>query len=427
MRVILNSKNISSCKDRKVTAPPSKSAAHRLLIASALAKSGSEISCLGTSDDIEMTANCLNEMGADIRKDEKKGVFYVDPIKLSCKEKAYLDVGESGSTLRFLIPVLGALGLEAEIKMRGRLPERPLEPLKSLLESKGMEIKKISDDVLCVKGKIQSGIYKIDGGVSSQFISGLLFALPLLEGESEIRIEGKRESKPYIDMTLQALELFGVRTVQADAGYIIESSYGKGGKHKVEGDYSGAAFMLCLGALLEEGITVAGLDKDSKQGDKEILRVLKDFGASVEYSGEEIKVKKAPMKGIKIDSGDIPDLVPIMSVVAAAAEGESLIYNAGRLRIKESDRLKATADILKTLGVEIYEGEDSLRIVGGKHLRGGACDGYGDHRMVMSAAVASFAASGEVSIYGAEAISKSYPLFFEDLEKMGISVIKEDV
>jgi len=424
MTVTVNSKNRIN-EPITISAPPSKSIAHRLLILASLSDNPTQIICRGTSDDIERTTECVNSMGADIKRGNDPDVISVKPISKPYRSSCTMDAGESGSTLRFLIPVLGALGISAKIKMHGRLPERPLEPLKSELIRHGMAIERTESDILSVSGKLSPGVYTIDGGVSSQFISGLLFALPMI-GNSEINITGRIESLPYIEMTTDALSGFGNTPINTGHGFIIDKTgFTSPGTQHVEGDWSGAAFMLCAGALSEAGIEVTGLNHNSRQGDMKVIELLRRFGAQISQTEAGYSVKKGTLKAIDIDAGDIPDLIPILSVIAAAAEGKTCVYNAARLRIKESDRLAAVSSMLSALGADIEESDDTLIINGGKKLHGGKVNGYADHRIVMSAAAASILTDEDVTITDPNAISKSYPDFWNDFSKCGIEIHKE--
>ena len=374
-----------------IAAIPSKSAAHRLYICAALADSSTEISCQSTSRDIEATKACLAAM--------KNG-------------ERLLPCGESGSTLRFLLPVVAALGLEVDFLMEGRLPDRPLAPLDAQLEAHGVTLSRPRHELLHVSGKLQPGDYVLPGDVSSQYISGLLFALPLLEGTSTLTVTGKVESAPYIAMTLDALSQFGVRPKLENNVYTISPTpYVSPGTASVEGDWSNAAFWLCAGAV-SGPVTVTGLDPDSLQGDKEVFEILRRFGAKTEQNGTSFTVSPGTLHAIDIDAAAVPDLVPVLSVVAAAAEGTTRIYNAGRLRIKESDRIKTVRAMLQNLGAEVEETADGLIIHGGKALTVGAVDSANDHRIAMSAAIA--ATLCDVTVLGAEAVAKSYPKFWED-------------
>lgn len=397
-----------------VRAPSSKSQAHRLLICAALGKGETSVYCGEVSKDIAATANCLNSLCADITETDA-GFFRVS-AKTESSEPALLPCGESGSTLRFLIPVCGALGKSVIFKMEGRLPERPLAPFDSLLRGHGMSIEKKSDE-LHVSGKLQSGVFEIAGDISSQFISGLLFALPLLDGDSTIRITGKTESQAYITMTENAIEKAGIRFEKRGNEYTVfgSQSYKLPDGSSAEGDYSNGAFFLCMGALSDKGITVRNLPDNSLQGDKKIADILKCFGAEISVGKNEITAKKSRLHGIEIDASEIPDLVPVLSVLACAAKGETKIYNAARLRIKESDRLRATAELITNLGGEVEELPDGL-IVRGGGLRGGKIDSFNDHRIAMSAAVAACICTESVTICNPECTQKSFPLFWESFQ-----------
>ena len=410
----------------QISAIASKSAAHRLMICAALAKGPTEIVCSTTSKDMEATRACLAAM----------------------QDGGVLPCGESGSTLRFLLPVAAALGLDVTFSMEGRLPQRPLAPLDQQLTDHGVTLSRPQPHLLQVSGQLQPGDYVLPGNVSSQYISGLLFALPLLDGPSTLTVTAKIESRPYIAMTLDALEKFGVRiatqrrprvwppyaprndkqtsdviakAATAACGdpsslmfHIQPRKYVSPGAVTVEGDWSNAAFWLCAGALAGP-VTVTGLDRDSLQGDKEILNILRRFGAHVEEMDGKITVSNHKLQAIDIDAAEIPDLVPVLSVVAAAAMGTTRIYNAQRLRLKESDRIRTVCAMINGLGGAAEETDDGLLIHGGG-LTGGTVDSCNDHRIAMAAAVASVLCP--VTVLGAEAVEKSYPQFWEDLRRM---------
>ncbi|SHH93840.1 3-phosphoshikimate 1-carboxyvinyltransferase [Sporobacter termitidis DSM 10068] len=402
-----------------VGAIASKSMAHRLLICAALASAPSSVVCAETSADIDATAGCLTALGARI--DFDGGVFRVVPIPRPVAGERTLAVGESGSTLRFMLPVACALGADASLTMAGRLPSRPLSPLYEELISHGCAISAPGYNPLRTSGQLTGGKYTIPGNISSQFISGLMFALPLLHGESRIKILGDIESKPYIDMTLAALKEFGVTVKPGRQMYGIAGNqqYASGRTVTVEGDWSNAAFWLCAGAVGSGEITVTGLSTDSLQGDKGVVDILERFGARVRRGGGSVTVSRGALKGIDIDAGDTPDLVPALAAVAAAAEGTTVFRNAGRLRIKESDRLKTVTETLAALGADIAETEDGLVVRGKPRLGGGTVSAHGDHRIAMAAAVVSSVCAGPVTIAGAEAVNKSYPGFFSDFTILG--------
>lgn len=401
-----------------VVIPASKSQAHRLLICAALGERETVIECGGTSADIEATARCLAALGAGISRDEA-GRFHVKPVRSVPDGICELRCGESGSTLRFLLPAAGALGARAVFRMEGRLPERPLSPLDEVLTEHGMTIRQDGANLFC-EGSLTPGRYEIGGGVSSQYISGLLMALPRLDGDSRLEVTGKLESAGYVAMTEAALRLAGIRFDRTG-----QSSFIPGGQRcslpetcRVEGDWSNAAFFLCMGALSHEGVTVYGLDPASPQGDRAVLDILRRFGACVSENGGAVKVKRAPMRGIEIDAAPIPDLIPVLSVVAAAAGGETHIINAGRLRLKESDRLKSTARLLRDLGGSVEELESGLIINGGRTLAGGTAETFRDHRIAMSAAVAACICAGSVTVTDSGCVAKSYPRFWDDLGQL---------
>lgn len=402
-----------------VTIPCSKSQAHRMLICAALSDVPSCLCLSATNDDIAATVRCLRALGAEI--DEQDGTLHIRPLSGSMTS-AQLDVGESGSTLRFLLPVLGALGVSAEVRMHGRLPERPLSPLQELLQAHGMTLRRCGD-VLHMSGQLTAGDYTLPGSVSSQFVSGLLFALPLLSGESTLTVTGELQSTRYVAMTEHALRAAGITVQKTGQNYHIRGNqaYHTPAVQTVEGDWSNAAFFLCMGALSKTGVTVHGLAQDSLQADRAILELLTRFGAEVRVDGTSVTVQRGTLRGITVDAGPIPDLIPTVSVLAALAEGETHIENAARLRLKESDRLATTAALIRALGGQVREGPDTLTITGVPMLQGGTADAAGDHRIAMSAAVAACGCAGTVIVTGSECVAKSYPAFWDDF-----SSLKED-
>lgn len=357
--------------------------------------------CNSSSKDIEATKNCLRAMLAGERE---------------------MHPGESGSTLRFLLPVMGALGHTADFYGEGRLPERPLSPLYEELIAHGCSISPIGSIPLTIEGQLQPGTFTIAGDVSSQYISGLLFALPLLDGDSRIVITGRFESKAYVDMTLKVLRDFGIEVSEEDYGFFIRGNqnYRSPESYKVEGDWSNGCFWLVAGAFVQGGIKVTGLDMNSLQGDREIVRLLREFGATVEIHDDGIVVAPGKLNGIVIDASQIPDMVPILAVLAAVAEGDTVIRNAGRLRIKESDRLATVTQVMTTLGADIDEKPDGLVIHGVSKLAGREVSSHNDHRIAMMAAIASLVSEGKVKIKGKEAVAKSYPEFFRDMAMLGL-------
>ena len=393
----------------RVHIPASKSQAHRLLICAALGEETCEIVCDGISADIAATAKCLNALGAKVERTETG--FRISPIQKVPEGCCELLCGESGSTLRFLLPVVGALGAQAAFHREGRLPQRPLAPLDGVLTAHGMTLSEEGDLLLC-SGQLQAGDYEIAGNVSSQYISGLLMALPRLTGESTLTVTGPLESAAYIAMTEDALRLSGVEFSKNGVSYAIP-----GGQRfrlplctAVEGDWSNAAFFLCMGALAKGGVRVEGLNLKSSQGDRGVLDVLRAFGAEVSEEGNTVTVRRGTLHGVMIDASPIP----VLSVVASVAAGETRVENAYRLRLKESDRLQSTANLLRALGGRVEEKEDGLVITGVPTLHGGSAETQNDHRLAMSAAVAACAATGEVTVDNDACVAKSYPRFWED-------------
>ena len=396
--------------------PASKSQAHRMLICAALSREPSRLILDGFSADIEATMQCLEALGA--RCEETANGLSVTPVGV-CPAQARLDVGESGSTLRFLLPVLGALGVQAEIRMHGRLPERPLSPLWEVLEAHGMRLQQ-DGTILHTDGQLIAGDYSLPGNVSSQFISGLLFALPLLGGNSTLTVTGALQSARYVSMTEQALAEAGILTKKDGPVWQIGGGqrYASPAVQTVEGDWSNAAFFLCMGALSATGVTVTGLNSTSLQADRAITEILVRFGAELAVSEDAVTVRRGVLHGITLDAGPIPDLVPVVSCLAALCDGETRVENAARLRLKESDRLQTTAALLSALGGSVRELPDGLIISGRGRLSGGTADACGDHRIAMSAAMAACGCEGPVTVSGSECVAKSYPAFWEDFASL---------
>ena len=410
-----------------IKAIPSKAFAHRLLIAAALADKPGLLHIGKLSEDIRATIRCIEAMGAVVSSEEDRLTIF--PIPETRRPGLTLDCGESGSTARFLLPLAAHLFDSFEMTGRGKLPGRPFYPVCRALSDAGYEF---DGDALPLsgRGKIQPGDFFIEGNISSQFISGLLFTLPLLDADSRIHITTSLESVAYIDMTIEVLRLFGIKTEKTESGFTVPGGqqYSSPGPLTVEGDWSNAAFFLCMGAL-SGPVSVTGLQPASTQGDKEIVGILKLFGADVsglkDSRQAELIYRYTARQGvsaqenINIDASQIPDLVPALAVVASVSPGQTRIYNAGRLRLKESDRIQSTFDMLTALGADIRACGDELILTGRKQLQGGLVDGANDHRIVMAAATAASVCKNPVTIRGAEATGKSYPGFFEDYQSIG--------
>ena len=401
----------------QVSAPASKSIAHRMIICAALSGEKCEIKCNGISNDIAATMKCLKALGADFSENEN--LLTVIPIGDGSSGLAQMDCGESGSTLRFLLPVTAALGRQAVFYPKGRLATRPLDDLSSQLQHHGALITARASEILC-RGKIASGTYTLPGNVSSQYTSGLLFALPLLKGDSRLNITGKRESSAYITMTEEALKMSGIVLEKDGDGYNIPGNqvYNMPTAGAIEGDWSNAAFFLCMGAFSPKGITVSGLNLDSTQGDRQILQILRDFGAEVAIRENGVFVRKNDARPLTISAEEIPDLVPVLGALLAGAEGRSVITNAQRLRLKESDRLESTAAMINSLGGTAKETEDGLIIDGRGSLLGGIVDSYNDHRIAMAAAAVACICKNKITVTDAECTDKSYPAFWDRFNEL---------
>lgn len=403
----------------EVTIPSSKSDVHRILIAAALSTTPSKVVIRGISKDIEATINCLCQLGSRIRKVDDV-TWEVIPIWDNKQKHASLHCGECGATLRFILPVAGALLKKIEMTGEGRLPDRPITELITQMKANGCSFSTESLPFE-VTGGLKSGKYILPGNVSSQYITGLMYALPLLSGDSEIRLKSPLESKGYVDMTVKTLADFGVRIEEKEFGYYVkgDQSFISPGVIEAEGDWSNAAFFLALGAI-QGPVTCLGLPKNTQQGDAAIVEVLERFGADIDRTNG-FTVRKKELQGIDIDASTIPDLVPVLAVVASVSKGETRIYNAERLRIKESNRLETVQEGLSRLGVQIEETQDGLLIQGGETDKREAMQisGYGDHRIVMAMSVAAIALKKDVVIEGTEAVEKSYPTFFEAWEQIG--------
>lgn len=400
----------------EVDIPSSKSASHRAIICAALAKGTSRITGVSMSNDIAATVEAMKLLGADIK--EEDGDFIVTGIT-EPPHHADIDCGESGSTLRFLVPLAAALGVSCTFNGHGRLIERPLSAITDLLGAHGVSCTYTSNVnlPLNIEGKMPSGIYKIGGNVSSQYITGLLFALTYIGAESEIVITSSLESSGYVDMTVTTLREFGADIERTENGYAVHSAKLTARDMRVEGDWSQAAFYLAAAALGGD-VKIHGLNKNSVQGDMACLDIFRKIGAQIEWEKDVLHAKSGTLSPVTIDASQIPDIIPPIAVVLGQCDGQSVIQNAYRLRIKESDRLSAIARGLVMNGVSVIETRDSLVIDGGS-LSGGAIDGFNDHRIVMAFSIAASFANSDSTITCAEAVNKSYPRFFDDFSAIG--------
>ncbi len=397
----------------EVNIPPSKSAAHRALICAALSGGTSRITPYCTSKDIKATVSCLRALGMNIAEDENGYTLLSGNIT----KGETLNFNESGSTARFLLPIAAALGADITGIGEGRLPNRPMDTLTKLFREHGVEVS--SDNLpLTLKGKMTGGDFYLPGNISSQYISGLLLAAPLINEEVNIIPTTALESVGYIDMTVSAMKKYGVNVEETEKGWrVLKNSNYTAQSTRIEGDWSQAAFFMSAAAIGGD-IKISGLDFASLQGDMAALDVFAAFGANISITDNVLHIKRGELRGIEVNAKDIPDMVPAIAVTAAFALGKTVIHSAERLRIKESDRIKTTISILNAMGIETIEREDGMIIYGGKP-KGAAINGANDHRIVMAAAVGAAFAEGESLITGYEAINKSYPEFFEDFKKIG--------
>ena len=378
-----------------IHAIPSKSQAHRILICAAFADKPTTILCSQTNDDIEATADCLRSLGAHISRTADG--YAVSPI-VTIPNQATLNCRESGSTLRFFLPIAGALGIDTTFEMHGRLPNRPLSPLWEEMERMGCRLTRPTGNTIRCQGKLNPGTYRINGSVSSQYITGLLFAATLMHGITQIEINGTLESKPYVRMTQEALLLFGIES----DNYLIDGSASliSPGRFAVEGDWSNGAFFLAA-QITGSPVLVKGLTNESVQGDSVCAQIM----------------NKLQQEQLIIDSMDIPDLVPILAIVAAANKG-AIFENIARLRLKESDRIESTLDMLHALGAEAWSEQNTMHVHPAL-FHGCTIDSMNDHRIAMSAAIAATIASGPVKIIGADCVKKSYPSFWDEFRRLG--------
>lgn len=414
-----------------VLVPPSKSMSHRAVLCAALANGTSHIDNIVLSDDIEATLRVCSQLGVHYVVDESKEYAERKCITITgtgilTAPEAPLDCSESGSTARFIIPIACLTGGSATITGHGRLMQRPFGLYKDLLSSKGV-VCQTKDGMLpmTVSGLLKPGTFRMRGDVSSQFITGLLYALPLLDGDSTIEIDGPLESEPYVLMTISSLRDFGVKIkFQKNSNTFHISGNQQYVAHDVtvEGDWSQAAFWAVAGAI-SGGTEISGLSAVSLQGDKVIVDVLRTMGANLSFEQNTLKVNESMLLSTTVDVSQCPDLVPAIAVACALADGVSRIENAARLRIKESDRLSAVSEQLGKLGAHITEEADALQIVGVKSFHSAKTSGCSDHRIVMALAIASSAATGNIEIDGCEAVAKSYPGFWVDFVKMGGSIL----
>lgn len=403
-----------------VSAPPSKSLSHRIMIAAALSHGQSIIEGIKESVDIRATKTCLETLGADIAFSESQMTIHGMGRPRTLKDTTMF-CEESGSTLRFMIPITALTGQFACFEGKGKLKTRPIDPYFDVFDQSKIEYTYDGGLPLKIKGVLQPGDYSLPGHISSQFVTGLLMALPLLDEDSTIKMTTKLESRDYVDLTIDVMEMFGVH-VENDNYELFKIKGAQAYEARsirVEGDYSQMAFWAVAGILGSKPIRIENTCEKTRQGDSKIFEILEDMGGHIERKANSIIVHPSQTKNIKINVSEIPDLVPILAVLGSLSEGTMHIYGGERVRLKESDRLKAIASELNKIGGQVEETPDGLYVNGVESLKEGHVDGWNDHRIVMAMAIAATRCSGKLSIDGWEAINKSYPEFFKDYQNLG--------
>lgn len=411
-----------------VIVPSSKSLCHRFIIAASLSKQESIISNILFSEDIKATCEAMKCFGACIKSISNNSLIIKNSDRFD-QNKNIINCGESGSTLRFLIPVFLLNKKKVVFKGEGKLIERPLTPYYKIFNLQNINWKNNNGKLpLSIEGELKPDVFNIQGNISSQFITGLMFTLPLLNNDSRINIIGELESRGYVDLTINALDKFGVKIINNNYKefYIEGNQSYKGCQCMVEGDFSQSAFWIVAG-LLGENIICNNLNSLSHQGDKAIIEIIKKMDGNITFGDNSLKIIPSKTKGTTINASQCPDLVPILAVLGALSEGETIITNAERLRIKESDRLKAITTELKKLGANIRETKDGLFIQGKRELDGGIVDSWNDHRIAMALAIASIRCKDSLIIKNSEVVKKSYPHFWDDFKKLGGCFVEWDI
>ena len=413
-------------KDSVIKIPTSKSLSHRALLSASLHSGTSVIEDLVQNKDTEATIRVLKSLGAEIETNGNittvKGISSLSNVK-----DEILDCNESGSTLRFMIPLLGLMDKEVKLTGHGKLMDRPQDVYEKIFKSQNLKFEK-EESILKIQGPLHGGDFEIAGNISSQFITGLLFALPLLKEDSNLHILPPYESKSYVKMSEDILNKAGIQIIDNGNDIYIPGNQTYKEMHiKIDGDDSQAAFFACLSQTKKEKIVLEGMSKDSKQGDHAIVQILESFGAKVIEEEDKTTFIPSQLKGNEVDLADCPDLGPVLFALASITEGTTVFKNASRLRIKESDRIACMEEELKKLGCNITSTFDKVEVTGISKIKENVTlQGHNDHRIVMALSILLASSYAGGTITGAEAIAKSYPTFFEDLEKCGVEVMKHD-
>ncbi len=406
----------------RVQAPRSKAYTHRALFASLLSLGQTTIQKPLVSDDTMRTLDAIREMGARVR--ESRDVIVSRGVGVPLPPNVPLDCGESGATLRLLTAISSASMGKTVLIAGNSLAKRPIQPLLDALEIIGASTRldRAEDHLrVTVQGPLKGGATSIDAGISSQFISGLLMAAPLARDEVRITLEGQIESRPYVEMTLAIMKQHGILLEETKDSFRIPAPQEyRPITHRVPGDFSSAAFLIAAGGTAGDNITISGLDRDSTvEPDSVVLELFPQIGIDVKEIGGDLLVTKGQLEHFAFDASDNPDLVPVLEVLAAQAKGRSEIRGVRRLRYKESNRLETVPEELTKMGAKVFVKEDKVVIDGSEKLVGERLSSHHDHRVAMACATAALAANGQSVIEDAEVVSKSYPAFFNDLERLG--------
>jgi 3-phosphoshikimate 1-carboxyvinyltransferase len=412
----------------KIAAPGSKPYTHRALLASLLSKGETTILVPSKCDDTQRTLKGIQALGADVVVEYDR-ILSQGIGEISPRLNTNIHCGDSGTTLRLLTAVAATSSTWIRLNASPSLARRPMAPLLESLSELGASTS-IGEDSqgseIRVKGPLKGGETWIKGNVSSQFISGLLFAAPLAKSDVTIHVIDRLQSRPYVELSLEILRRHGIRTERSNDGYFVPSlqEY-RPASHRVPGDFSSASFLLAGAGIAGDEVTITGVNGYDYEPDKAIVKLLCEIGAEPKSNGDALTVKRTELRPFKFDASDNPDLVPPLQVIASFANGESEITGVDRLRFKETNRVETVPAELQKMGANIMIDNDRIRIQGASELRGSVLDSRGDHRVAMACSIAALAAEGESDLYHAEAVSKSYPEFFRDLTTLGVQLYVE--
>lgn len=421
MNVLIKPSRLSG----SIIIPPSKSQSHRAIIAASLAKGKSVINNVIMSDDVLATISAMEKIGVKIVRNNQQLIIQ-GISRISVADDNFVDCNESGSTIRFLIPILSLSKQKIVLTGNPSLFKRPMGVYEQIFKERGLSFQQNEKSII-INGALPADHYSIPGNVSSQFVSGLLFSLPLQKDDSKIDIIGELESKEYVEMTIEVLRQFGITILKNDKGYDIPGNQHYKSTHiTIEGDYSQMAFF-AAGGLLCGGLTCKGMTKESLQPDRKILDFIESMNGYYSWKQSDIEFHYSNTIGTTIDVSQSPDIAPILAILGALSTGKTIIENAQRLKYKESNRLSSTYETLKQMNIDVQMTDSSLIIEGRPMIEGGVFESFNDHRIVMSIAIAAIRANNPVLIKNAEAVNKSYPNFFQDYQNLGgnVTIIEE--